>query len=63
MLGLLIALATVRALAGPATIPFTVPATQLVIYLAIATLGGVAAGLPPGRRASRMDVLAAIATH
>lgn len=63
VLGLLIAAATVRALAGMAAIPFTVPATQLGIYLAVATLGGVAAGLLPGRRASRMDVLTAIATH
>lgn len=63
VLGLLLAGATVRALAGMAAIPFTIPATQLGLYLMVASLGGVAAGLVPGRRASRMDVLAAIATH
>lgn len=59
-LGMVMAAATVRALAGTAAVPFTVPAPQLTAYLAVATLGGLVAGLLPGRRAARMDVLGAI---
>jgi putative ABC transport system permease protein len=62
-LGILLAAATVRALAGAYVIPLTVPFAQLAAYLAIATVGGVLAGMVPGRRAARMDVLDAIATQ
>lgn len=61
-LGLVLATGTVRALAATDVLPLTVPALQLIAYLTVAVMGGVAAGLVPGRRASRTDVLAAIAS-
>jgi putative ABC transport system permease protein len=61
-LGIALAAAAVRALGSISVLPLTVPAGQLAMYLVVAALGGVAAGLIPGRRAARMDVLAAIAT-
>ena len=61
-LGLVIAAALVEALEGTLPIPLVVPAGQLTAYLVVAALGGVLAGLLPGRRAARMDVLDAIAS-
>jgi putative ABC transport system permease protein len=37
-----------------------VPGGQLVVYLVLAALAGVAAAVFPARRAARLDVLAAI---
>ncbi len=62
-LGIVLATATVRALGGTTVIPLTVPALQLAAYLVVAALGGVLAGIVLGRRASRMNVLTAIATE
>jgi putative ABC transport system permease protein len=42
---------------------FALPTARLVIVLVVGALAGVVAGLRPARRASRMDVLAAIATE
>jgi putative ABC transport system permease protein len=40
---------------------FSIPWLQLVAFLAVALLAGLAAAWLPARRASRLDVLAAIA--
>jgi putative ABC transport system permease protein len=61
-LGTVLAAATVRALGGTIVIPLTVPVAQLAVYLVVAAIGGVLAGLVPGRRAASMDVLEAIAS-
>lgn len=61
-LGIVLAAATVRAFQATDVLPLTVPVSQLAAYLMVAVLGGVGAGLLPGRRASRTDVLAATAT-
>lgn len=63
VLGVVVGAAVVQALGSTAAIPFSVPVWQLAGYVAVATLGGVLAGLLPGRRAARMDVLGAIATQ
>ena len=62
VLGIVVAAAVVRVLGGSADVPFTVPVAQLAAYVVVATAGGVVAGLLPGRRAARMDVLEAVAT-
>jgi putative ABC transport system permease protein len=41
---------------------FDLPITQLVVVLAIGALAGVVAAIRPARRASRLDILAAIAS-
>jgi putative ABC transport system permease protein len=61
-LGVIVAVAVVQTLGGAADVPFTVPVGQLAAYVVVATAGGVVAGLLPGRRAARMDVLEAVAT-
>ncbi len=62
VLGVAVAIATVQALGSSTPLPLVIPAGQLATYLAVAATGGVLAGLVPGRRAARMDVLEAIAT-
>lgn len=62
-LGIVLAAARVRALAGAYVIKLSVPFAPLAAYLAIVAVGGVLAGMLPGRRAARMDVLDAIATQ
>jgi len=42
---------------------FALPTARLAIVLVVGALAGVVAGLRPARRASRMDLLAAIATE
>ena len=42
---------------------FDLPTARLVVVLAVGALAGVVAGLRPARRASRLDILAAIATE
>jgi len=37
------------------------PVLQLVIYLVVAGLGGIAAAVLPARRGARLDILEAIA--
>ena len=41
-------------------IAFTVPFVQLLIFLILAGLAGLLAGVPPARRAARLDILRAI---
>jgi putative ABC transport system permease protein len=41
----------------------TVPVGQLLAVVALATAGGLLAGLLPARRAARLDVLEAIASQ
>jgi putative ABC transport system permease protein len=51
----------IRALAATAAITFRFPAGQLAVYLAVAGLAGILAGLLPARRAARLEVLRSIA--
>jgi putative ABC transport system permease protein len=64
LLGLTIGLgfgwAIVHALADKGLDTFSVPTGQLSVVVAIAAVAGVAAAILPARRASRLDVLAAI---
>ncbi|HEX5533530.1 MAG TPA: FtsX-like permease family protein, partial [Actinomycetales bacterium] len=62
-LGLLLGAVTVAALRTTAPLAVTVPLGQVALIVAAATVAGLVAGLLPARRASRMDVLAAIATE
>jgi len=41
-------------------VTFSVPVVQLVIFLILAGLAGLLAGVPPARRAARLDILRAI---
>ena len=41
-------------------VTFSIPFVQLVVFLILAGLAGLLAGVPPARRASRLDVLHAI---
>ncbi|MBX3284741.1 MAG: FtsX-like permease family protein, partial [Actinobacteria bacterium] len=66
-LGALLAVAgawgIVTALAEEGVTAFVVPTTRLAVIVAMAALAGVVAALGPARRASRLDVLEAIATQ
>jgi putative ABC transport system permease protein len=55
--------AMVRALNDQGITVFSVPASQLVIYVVLAGIFGVIAAFFPALRASRMDVLRAIASE
>ena len=44
-------------------VSFSVPVVQLVVFLILAGLAGLLAGVPPARRAARLDVLRAINTE
>jgi putative ABC transport system permease protein len=52
----------VKALDTEGVTTFTVPINQLTVIVAIAVIAGVVAAVGPARRASRLDVLDAIAT-
>ena len=54
--------ATVRAMADQGIDTLSVPAVRLVVIMAIAVLAGLLAALMPARRASRLQVLEALAT-
>jgi putative ABC transport system permease protein len=41
-------------------VTFSIPFVQLVVFLILAGLAGLLAGVPPARRASRLDILHAI---
>ena len=60
-IGLFFGWALVTALADEGFSAFVVPADELVVIAVIAAVAGVAAAVLPARRASRLDVLAAIA--
>ena len=51
------------ALHGQGITSFVIPVTQLVVFLIVAVVAGVIAAWFPARRASRLDVLAAIAAE
>jgi putative ABC transport system permease protein len=61
--GLLWGWVFVTALDGQGITELSIPVLQLVLFLAVAVLAGVIAAWFPARRASRLDVLAAIATE
>ena len=61
--GVAIAASTVSALGATTPLPMSVPVGQLLAVVAIATAGGLLAGLLPARRAGRLDVLEAIASQ
>ena len=44
-------------------IAFSVPVGQLVVFVVLAVGAGLIAGIPPARRAARLDVLSAITTE
>jgi putative ABC transport system permease protein len=58
--GLVFGFLLIQALADEGGITFTVPFVQLALFLILAGLAGLLAGVPPARRASRLDVLRAI---
>jgi putative ABC transport system permease protein len=51
-----------RALSSEGVTTFVVPGQQLVVIIGLAVVAGVVAALGPARRASRLDILDAIAT-
>jgi putative ABC transport system permease protein len=55
--------AMVTALGDEGITELSIPARQLVVFLALAGLAGVVAAILPARRAARLNVLAAIATE
>jgi putative ABC transport system permease protein len=59
VIGIVFGRAIVEALADEG-IDFTLPVAQLVVFLILAGLAGLLAGVPPARRASHLDVLDAI---
>ena len=61
VIGLFFGWAIVEALADEGFTAFVVPAGQLAVVALIAALAGVVAAILPARRASRLDVLEAIA--
>ncbi|MGY1825914.1 ABC transporter permease [Blastococcus sp. SYSU DS0541] len=61
--GLGLAVATLAGLSNDELLTIRIPVGQLLVVVAIAVLAGLAAGLLPARRAARLDVLTAIATH
>jgi len=61
--GLLWGWVFVTALDGQGITQLSIPVLQLVLFLVVAVLAGVLAAWLPARRASRLDVLAAIATE
>lgn len=60
--GIGLAAAAIPAIAAGADSSLVIPTGQLLGYLAVVAIGGVLAGVLPGRRAARMDVLSAIST-
>ena len=62
LIGLFFGWALVTALADDGFTEFRVPAGQLAVVALIAALAGVVAAILPARRASRLDVLAAISS-
>jgi putative ABC transport system permease protein len=62
-LGVGLGIATIAGLSSDADLVVRVPTGQLVGTVVFAVLAGLAAGLLPARRAARLNVLDAIATH
>jgi putative ABC transport system permease protein len=62
-LGVVFGWAAVGALGDSrASMTVTIPGGQLVVYLTVAAIAGLLAGVLPARRAARLDVLTAIST-
>ncbi|MFN2505018.1 MAG: ABC transporter permease [Acidimicrobiales bacterium] len=53
----------VDAIKGDRPIPLVVPPVQLTVIVVLASLAGVLAAVGPARRAAKLDILAAIASH
>ncbi|MCA1676137.1 MAG: ABC transporter substrate-binding protein, partial [Actinobacteria bacterium] len=53
----------VEAIKGDRPIPLVVPPVQLTVIVVLASVAGVLAAVGPARRAAKLDVLAAIASH
>jgi putative ABC transport system permease protein len=53
----------VRALHGQGITEFSLPVGSLLVFVAAAAVAGILAAIFPGRRAARIDVLAAIASE
>lgn len=62
LLGTLLGWAVVVALKSQGITRLTIPVTQLAVVTVLAALAGVVAATAPGRRAARLDVLAAISS-
>jgi putative ABC transport system permease protein len=58
-LGLVFGFLIIEALSDEG-VSFSVPIAQLIVFLILAGLAGLLAGVPPARRAARLDVLQAI---
>jgi putative ABC transport system permease protein len=63
VVGTLLGCALVSALESQGITRLTIPVTQLAVVTVLACLAGVVAATAPGRRAARLDVLAAISNH
>lgn len=61
VLGTFLGWAVVKASATASLAVFSVPVTQLVIFLIAGAAAGVAAGLRPARRAARLELVHALA--
>ena len=53
----------VSAIEGDRPIPLVVPPVQLTVIVVLASVAGVLAAVGPARRAAKLDILAAIASH
>ena len=60
LLGIVLALVVSRPLADEGFV-LVIPVASLIIFLILAAIAGVLAAIPPARRASRLDVLEALA--
>ncbi|MDQ3642479.1 MAG: ABC transporter permease [Actinomycetota bacterium] len=66
-LGFILAVAAswgiISAIPGDRPIPLAVPPVQLTVIVVLASVAGVLAAVGPARRAAKLDILAAIASH
>ncbi len=53
----------ISAIEGDRPIPLVVPPVQLTVIVVLASVAGVLAAVGPARRAAKLDILAAIASH
>jgi putative ABC transport system permease protein len=53
----------ISAIEGDRPIPLSVPPVQLSVIVVLASVAGVLAAVGPARRAAKLDILAAIASH
>ncbi len=53
----------ISAIEGDRPIPLVVPPGQLTVIVVLASVAGVLAAVGPARRAAKLDILAAIASH